>query len=138
MPAFGKRSLERLSQVDPTLVSILDSVIEHYDFTIISGKRDKAEQDELFARGLSKTPWPKSKHNFGRGGVMNAPCLAVDIAPYPIDWNDTYAFCYLAGMIKQAAHEMGVRVRWGGDWDSDNEIIKDQTFQDLGHFELAL
>jgi peptidoglycan L-alanyl-D-glutamate endopeptidase CwlK len=138
MPAFGKRSLDRLSNVDAALVEIVTDIVAHYDITVISGKRDKIEQDELFARGLSKTKYPKSKHNYGRGGITGSKCIAVDIAPFPVDWNDTNAFCYLAGMVKHAAHELGYAVRWGGDWDQDDEIIKDQTFQDLGHFELVI
>jgi hypothetical protein len=30
---------------------------------------------------------------------------------------------------------MNIKIRWGGDWDSDN-IMKDQTFNDLPHFQL--
>ena len=30
---------------------------------------------------------------------------------------------------------MNIKIRWGGDWDSDN-IMKDQTFNDLPHFEI--
>ena len=30
---------------------------------------------------------------------------------------------------------MGVAIRWGGDWDKDNEL-KDNGFDDLMHFEL--
>ena len=138
MPAFGKRSLSVLSTVDSALVQVLDMVIENYDFSAISGKRDKAEQDDIFARGMSKVKWPHSKHNVGRGGITSGKSLAVDIAPYPIDWKDTYAFVYLAGRVQQAASELGYTVRWGGNWDQDHDIIKDQTFQDLGHFELIV
>jgi len=41
----------------------------------------------------------------------------------------------LAGVMLNAAQEMGIRVRWGGDWDGDGST-KDQTFHDLGHYEL--
>ena len=27
-------------------------------------------------------------------------------------------------------------IRWGGNWDSDGVIIRDQGFDDLVHFEL--
>ena len=33
------------------------------------------------------------------------------------------------------AVELGIRLRWGGDWDGDNEL-RDQTFNDLVHFEV--
>jgi hypothetical protein len=38
-------------------------------------------------------------------------------------------------MLRGIAHEMGVKIRWGGDWDSDGEI-KDNSFDDLVHVEL--
>lgn len=28
------------------------------------------------------------------------------------------------------------RIRWGGDWDRDHDV-KDQTFNDLVHFEVV-
>ena len=30
---------------------------------------------------------------------------------------------------------MDINLRWGGDWDQDTEV-KDNRFDDLGHFEL--
>ncbi len=62
--------------------------------------------------------------------------MAVDIAPYPIDWKDHKRFYYLAGIVKGVASQMGIKVRWGGDWDSDNDL-NDQSFMDLGHFEIV-
>lgn len=136
MPAFGKRSRAILDTVDPALVAVMEKVVAHRDITVISGKRGKAEQDELVARGLSKTRWPHSKHNQSRPGSSKS--LAVDIAPYPINWLDTNDFIYVAGMVQQAAFDLGVKVRCGINWDMDNDVIDDQTFQDYGHFELVL
>ena len=31
---------------------------------------------------------------------------------------------------------MGIKLRWGGDWDGDWQT-RDNTFDDLPHFELA-
>lgn len=64
------------------------------------------------------------------------PSNAVDIAPYPIDWNDRERFTYLAGHVKMAAHMLGIKVTWGGDWNNNNEV-KDNNFDDLPHFELT-
>lgn len=33
-----------------------------------------------------------------------------------------------------AAHKLGVRITWGGDWDGDKSF-KDNKFNDLPHFE---
>ena len=138
MPAFGSKSRALLDTVDPRLVEILEKVVKHRDITIISGFRGKAEQDDLVRRGLSKTRWPYSKHNRNAAGEAARPAIAVDIAPYPINWKDTNDFVYVAGMVMQAADELGYKVRYGGDWNMNGNVIDDQTFQDLGHFELVV
>mgnify|MGYP003147078171 CR=1 FL=1 len=124
MPRFGKRSKERLKGVKPELINILNELIKIMDVTIIEGLRTEARQDELVAQGASKTKF--SKHIQGR---------AVDLAPYPIDWEDRERFHYMGGMIRGIAKQMKVDVRWGGDWDSDGEIA-DNSFDDLVHVEL--
>ncbi len=134
MPSFSQRSLERLATCDPRLQEILTKAIEIYDFTILQGHRSKEEQDKAFAEGRSKVKWPNSKHN-------TYPSKAVDIAPWfseqpHIRWDDRESFVYLAGIIKGIAHSLGYTIRWGGDWDRDNDL-KDQTFNDLPHFELV-
>lgn len=129
MPSFGKSSQKKLNTCDIRLQKILNEVIKHYDFSVISGHRGKAEQNQLVNEGKSKLAYPRSKHN-------TLPSLAVDVAPYPIDWNDTARFYYLAGLITATAHTMGYTIRWGGDWDSDNEF-SDNRFNDLPHFEIV-
>tara|TARA_Y100000296_G_scaffold48644_1_gene55751 strand:+ start:3390 stop:3692 length:303 start_codon:yes stop_codon:yes gene_type:complete len=94
------------------------------DVTIIEGLRTKERQEELVSQGKSQTKF--SKHIEGR---------AVDLAPYPIDWKDRERFHYMGGMVRGIGKQMGVDVRWGGDWDSDGEI-KDNKFDDLVHVEI--
>jgi peptidoglycan L-alanyl-D-glutamate endopeptidase CwlK len=130
MPSFGKTSNERKKECDYNLQIILDEAIKIVDFSILCGHRTEEEQNQALYEGRSKLAFPKSKHN-------NYPSFAVDIAPYPIDWEDTDRFYYLAGIIKGIAHSKGVKIRWGGDWDSDNDF-KDNNFNDLPHFELEL
>ena len=129
MPVFGKSSRERLSQVHPDLVEVLEEAIKHYDFAILCGHRGKEEQDKAVAEGKSKSPWPTSKHN-------SLPSMAVDVAPYPIDWSDSGAFGHLAGFIEAIALQKGVKIRWGGDWNR-NGRTKDESFMDLPHIELV-
>tara|TARA_R100000742_G_C4245888_1_gene64837 strand:- start:225 stop:605 length:381 start_codon:yes stop_codon:yes gene_type:complete len=124
MPRFGKRSKERLKGVKPELVNVLNELVKIMDVTIVEGLRTQERQDELVAQGASKTKF--SKHIEGK---------AVDLAPYPIDWNDRDRFHYMGGMIRGIAKQMKVNVRWGGDWDSDGET-KDNSFDDLVHVEL--
>ena len=63
--------------------------------------------------------------------------MALDVCPYPIDWNDKDRFYNFAGLVKGIAISMDIKIRWGGDWDGDNDL-KDQTFFDLPHFELDI
>ena len=124
MPRYGKRSRERLKGVDPKLVNVLNEVVKHFDITVIEGLRSQERQNELVAQGKSKTKY--GKHVEGK---------AVDIAPYPIDWECRDDFHYLGGFVRGIATSMGVKVRWGGDWDSDY-TTKDNAFDDLVHFEI--
>lgn len=129
MAEFSDRSRSLLDTCDPRLQAICEDVIAHFDFTVLEGYRSDEHQDELFRQGKSKLKAGQSKHN-------RSPSLAVDIAPYPIDWQDTRRFYILSGMMFHAAFERGVKLRWGGDWDGDWDL-KDQSFNDLPHFEIV-
>lgn len=124
MPRFGKRSKERLKGVDARLVSVLNELIKIMDVTIIEGLRSSERQDELVKQGASKTKY--SKHLSGK---------AVDLAPYPINWKNRDGFHYMGGMIRGIAKQLNVPVRWGGDWDSDGDVL-DNGFDDLVHVEI--
>lgn len=80
--------------------------------------------------GKSTVKWPNSKHN-------KAPSEAIDIAPFPLDWNDAEAFTLLAGIYVGTAAIMGIRVRTGIDWDADLNT-KEHSFKDRPHIELVL
>tara|TARA_R100001163_G_C4978006_1_gene135271 strand:- start:165 stop:545 length:381 start_codon:yes stop_codon:yes gene_type:complete len=124
MPKFGKRSKQRLRGVDTRLVNVLNELIKIMDVTIIEGLRSKQRQEILLKEGKTKTKF--SKHIEGK---------AVDLAPYPIDWEDRDRFHYMGGMIRGIAKQLNINVRWGGDWDSDGET-RDNRFDDLVHVEI--
>ena len=124
MPRSGKRSKQRLKGVDTKLVNVLNELVKIMDVTIIEGLRSQERQDVLVAKGASKTRY--SKHIQGK---------AVDLAPYPIDWEDRERFHYMGGMVRGIGQQLNVNIRWGGDWDSDGEI-KDNSFDDLVHVEI--
>ena len=128
MPKFSEKSRIVLKSCHPDLQRLFNEVIKHFDCTPLQGHRGKSQQDEYYRTGRSKVEYPMSKHN-------NFPSLAVDVAPYPIDWHDKERFYFFAGYVKGIASQMGIDLRWGGDWDSDTQV-KDQTFMDLPHFEL--
>jgi len=129
MPVFGTASRKKLDTCHQELQSVCDLVIETYDFTVLEGMRSNERQEELFRQGKSKLRAGQSKHN-------QTPSLAVDVAPYPIDWENRARFYLLAGMMFQAATDLNIKLRWGGDWDGD-WVHTDQTFHDLPHFELV-
>ena len=128
MPSFGKKSQERLNTCDPRLVELFETVIEDFDCSVLEGYREKEAQNRAFDEGKSKLKFPEGNHN-------RYPSLAVDVAPYPIDWKDRDRFHYFAGFVKGIASQLGLDIRWGGDWDSDTQT-RDNNFDDLPHFEV--
>ncbi len=130
MAHYGHTSEARLNTVHPALQELFRHVIEKYDNAIIYGMRTETAQRKLVDEGLSKTM--NSKHLPQRDGFAHA----VDVAPYPIDWENTKQFYHFAGYVQGIADRLGIEIRWGGDWDSDFDL-DDQTFMDLVHFELV-
>jgi len=128
MPTFGQSSAERLKTCHHSLRTIFERVVQDFDCSIITGHRNKIEQNAKVAEGLSQVKWPNGRHN-------TWPSNAVDVQCYPIDWKDRERQTYFAGQVMATARSMGIRLRWGGDWDGDTEV-KDNNFDDLCHFEL--
>jgi peptidoglycan L-alanyl-D-glutamate endopeptidase CwlK len=128
MPRFGKRSISRLKTCDQKLQELFYEVVKHFDCSIIEGHRGEERQNKAFADGNSKVKYPNGKHN-------QNPSVAVDVAPYPIDWSDRDRFHYFGGFVLGVAKEMGMNIRWGGDWNQDTQT-KDNKFDDLVHFEI--
>ena len=125
---YSPKSKEKLLTCHIDLQKLFNEVIKHVDCTVLEGNRGKDRQDEVCRQGWSTLMFPNSKHN-------SLPSQAVDVAPYPIDWEDKEKFYYFGGIVKGIATQMGINIRWGGDWDSDNDL-HDQTLFDLPHFEL--
>lgn len=129
MPTFGKRSKEKLVTCHKKLQLICWEAIAIMDFSILEGYRNAETQDKLFKDGKSKLEYPDSKHN-------KYLSLAVDIAPYPIAWEDRQSFYALAGIMFTIAHSKGIKLRWGGTWGGLQDKNK-SGFVDLPHFELV-
>jgi len=129
MPSFSEASLGHLASCDIRLHRLFERIVLTFDCTVLEGHRGKARQQEMLRTGKSQADWPHSKHN-------SEPSLACDVAPYPIDWNDRERFCLFAGFVLGVASEIGIPLRWGGDWDQDWEV-RDNLFDDLVHFELV-
>jgi peptidoglycan L-alanyl-D-glutamate endopeptidase CwlK len=117
---FSKRSLKNLEGVHPDLVRVVKRAIKisKVDFTVIEGRRSLKRQRQLVRKGASRTM--RSRHLTGH---------AVDLAPWvdgKLRW-DWPLFYPIAGAMKQAAKELNVKIRWGGDW---------KRFRDGPHFQL--
>ena len=128
MPRFGKRSKQRLSTCDERLQEVFNEVIKYVDCSVLEGHRGKERQNQLYKEGKTKVTYPKGRHNA-------SPSLAVDGAPYPIDWNDRERFTLFAGFVIGMANRMGYTLRWGGDWNMNFEV-NDNKFDDFPHFEI--
>ena len=126
MPKFSTKSTKILNSCDEDLIAIFNEAIRYIDFSVIEGHRTVKRQKQLKAAGLSKTM--SSKH-------LQMPSKAIDIAPYPINFDDRERIVYFAGIIKGIAFSKGIPLTWGGDWNNDTEVY-DNQFDDLLHFEL--
>jgi peptidoglycan L-alanyl-D-glutamate endopeptidase CwlK len=146
MAKFGEKSLAHLNDVDERLRLVHTKVIEYYDHSIDDGLRTIVEQEKNVARGVSKTM--DSKHLPGPDGKSRA----TDSRPYPLpDWPKVekclaaiklidptlgiLRFYHFQGIMKGHAKALGIDLRQGIDWDSDNDLAN-QTFFDLPHNEL--
>lgn len=116
--SLGERSKRNLEGVHPDLVKVVERAIKltEQDFTVIEGIRTVERQRELLKQGFTKTM--NSRHLTGH---------AVDIAPYPINWDNKDRFIEVSKFVKQAAKELGVAIVWGGDWKGS---------WDMPHYEL--
>ena len=115
---LGTRSMQSLSGVHPDLVDVvkLAITITEVDFTVIEGIRNINRQRQLYKAGKSTTM--NSRHITGH---------AVDMVPWPVDWEDLERFNVMAEAMKTAAEVQEIPIVWGGDWKS---------FYDAPHFEL--
>ena len=133
MYKYGKASKARLSTCHEKLQLLCNELIKYRDVSILCGHRDEKDQTEAYSKGLSKVEFPNSKHNI-------YPSLAVDMALYHkqaphIHYSSRDEFLEFAGFVRGISATLGIELRWGGDWDNDNDFT-DQTFNDWVHWEL--
>ena len=128
MPRFGKISKERLATCDERLQEVFNEVIQFVDCSVLEGHRSQERQDKLYDEGKTKVKYPRGRHN-------SNPSRAVDVTPYPVDWEDRERQTLFAGFVLGIARAKGIKLRWGGDWDMDFEVM-DNRFDDFPHFEV--
>ena len=132
--ALGDRSRSRLVGVSPDLVRVVELAITltTQDFAVLEGLRTLERQRELWAQGRTApgkiVTW-----------TMDSPHLkglAVDLAPWPIDWDTPSKFDAIAKAMFEAADNLGFCIRWGADWDQDGNP-RERGEYDSPHFELS-
>ena len=128
MPRFSTRSKSKLHTCDERLIKLFNKVVKKFDCQILEGHRGQKAQDEAYNKGNSKVRFPNGKHN-------RSPSVAVDVAPYPIDWQDRERFIACAYYIKGRASQMGIKLRLGADWNGHMRFT--ESFFDAPHFELV-
>lgn len=121
MPSFGAASKKSLAQAHPLLQQLFTEVIKDFDCKVLDAQRGRAKQEEAFKRGNSRAHFGQSPHNW-------SPAIALDVVPYPIDWNDLARFRKLGALVKKKAAALGIPISWGGDWKS---------LKDYPHYELT-
>ena len=135
---LGEKSLGKLKGVHPDMVKVVKRAIQitEQDFMVLEGVRTPERQKELFAQGRTK-PGPKvtwtltSNHFKQKDGYGHA----VDLVPFPVDWDDLKKFDAMSKAMFAAAKELGIKIRWGADWDSDGKP-REKGESDSPHFEL--
>jgi peptidoglycan L-alanyl-D-glutamate endopeptidase CwlK len=144
---LGKNSLARLATVDPRMQAVVKRAIQisPVDFTVTQGNRTRDEQARLYGKGrtasqMSAKGLPTAYAKPGEKQVtwtMNSNHIggrAVDLAPYAngrIEWDENGKLGYwpkIAAAMRQAARELNVPIKWGGDWEGT---------PDRPHFELV-
>jgi len=120
MAHFSNRSKLYLFTCHRDLQLICNEAIKYYDFSVICGHRGEDAQLKAFKDGKSNRMWPASYHN-------EDPSDAIDICPYPIDWNNINRFFELHGVILAVAGQLNIEIEWGGFWNS---------IKDYPHYQL--
>jgi len=156
---FGARSLANLVGVHPDLIRVLKRAAEmatpDLDFTVIEGVRSPEQCFVNFGKGrtaaqciaagapashakpnLSKVTWLKNPLNSKHVKQASGYGHAVDIVPYPVDWNNLKRFDAMARLVLEAAKLEKVAIRWGADWNANGKP-REKGETDSPHFELV-
>jgi peptidoglycan L-alanyl-D-glutamate endopeptidase CwlK len=137
--SLGPKSLAKLDGVHPDLVRVVKRAIAitRQDFMVLEGIRTPARQAELYAQGRTKpgpkVTWTMTSNHFRKADGYG---YAVDLCPFPVDWNTASKFDDIADAMEKAAKAVGVSIRSGMDWDRDGKR-REVRETDSPHFELA-
>ncbi len=128
MFTFSQRSLKARNELHPMLKTVVDAGIKKIDFVILDAQRGRAAQERAYKAGFSKARFGQSAHNY-------VPAVALDIVPFPINFDNIAGFKAIAQVFLEIAKEKQIPLRWGADWNMNGKV-NDENFLDWGHFEL--
>lgn len=152
---FGRNSKKKLIQAHPDLKLIFKYGIacSSIDFGISCINRTYSEQLEEYVSGRSHLDPRNPKHLLAAKHVVSVDkplSEAGDIYIWHPDKElqrklmyDVGSLCHVAGVLQTTAKTLYAAgktshiLRWGGNWDMDGVVLKDQSFDDLPHFELV-
>lgn len=164
MPQYSSSSERNLGQCDVVLQGLLRDFIVFFDHSVITGHRTEEEQNQKVEQGLSQVRWPNSKHNtmpsiavdiapYDKrfGTLFGHRAQIVEIARWlkahghkgSRDERKQAANMFIreqytlqAGLLISMGMQRNAILRWGGDWNRNFDTL-DNSFDDLGHFELV-
>lgn len=151
---FGNSSRQKLDTIHDDLVLIFEESLKvsQVDFGVSNGSRTIAKQQQYFNERKSKI----NPENYSLEKLMQIAKHLVDKDHPKSRAGDIYVYVpgkkelrydvrylsYLGGVITSTANRLfnegrvKHKIRWGYNWDGDEEIGTDQRFQDMPHFEL--
>ena len=148
---LSQKSLDKMNGVDERLQRVVKRAIQltKQDFMVLEGVRTKEQcminygKGRTIAQCVAKgVPAQYANPNAAKVTWLNDPFAskhvsgkAVDLVPYPVDWNDLKKFDAIAQAMLQAAKELNVPIRWGADWDNDGKP-RERGESDSPHFEI--
>lgn len=137
MPKFSQKSFSKLSTCHHDLQVLFFEVIKSFDCTIIEGYRNEEDQEKAFTKGNTTLHYPHGKHN-------QQPSMAVDVVPYPINFNNYKLALWFGGYVLGIAQKlkdegkMTHGIRWGCSWDGLGKLNTAGQLNDADHFELIV
>lgn len=143
---WDARSLAQKLTLTVDLRTVMEDALRMSDvpFQLVQGARTIEQQRAYFQAGKSKIDpdapqyrdraalYRDAKHVVGPGAGL---ARAVDIIIQGPNPYDVPHLCHVAGVVMTAARVRGIKIRWGGNFNRDAQILE-QAFDDLPHFEV--
>lgn len=150
--AFSERGEKALATCHPDLQRVARLAMTWSEglvlWDMVQGARTIEQQQEYADAGNSKVNpkdypdlsklYAKAKHVTGPGMPYSRAYDIVLVTEQPKGKYDERGLAFVAAIMMVAAKSLGVKMRWGADWDEDRVLFEPGTFIDGPHFELML